>query len=254
MHFTATPLIPPPASVLQPPSINGTLRYEGSNRLGKSRSARWLPTWNVSGRWNISDEPWMRGLQPVLSHAVLKASYSLTAESGPSWVTNSNVVISSYNPWRPTPGEQETLKRRPFVGKAGKNLDEFLQLMGMERETLYVSNVVKIRPTSLGKTGRVRNRAPSKEEIALFLPFLMKEIDLVKPQCLVTLGNVPLKALMGPKATVGDLHGRWHTAANGLPLFALYHPAAIIYRRELKEVYAQDVLQLKASLTIGTSK
>lgn len=152
------------------------------------------------------------------------------------------------------PGEQETLKRRPFVGKAGKNLDEFLDLMGMERETLYVSNVVKIRPTSLGKTGRVRNRAPSKEEIALFLPFLMKEIDLVKPQSIVTLGNVPLKALLGPKATVGELHGRWHTASNGLPLFALYHPAAIIYRRELKEVYAQDVLALKASLTIETSK
>lgn len=152
------------------------------------------------------------------------------------------------------PGEQETLKRRPFVGKAGKNLDEFLALMGMERETLYVSNVVKIRPTSIGKTGRVRNRAPSKEEIALFLPFLMKEIDLVKPQCIVTLGNVPLKALLGPKATVGELHGRWHTAVNGLPLFALYHPAAIIYRRELKEVYAQDVLALKASLTIETSK
>ena len=152
------------------------------------------------------------------------------------------------------PGEQETLKRRPFVGKAGKNLDEFLDLMGMERETLYVSNVVKIRPTSLGKTGRVRNRAPSKEEIALFLPFLMKEIDLVKPQSIVTLGNVPLKALLGPKATVGELHGRWHTASNGLPLFALYHPAAIIYRRELKEVYAQAVLALKASLTIETSK
>ena len=152
------------------------------------------------------------------------------------------------------PGEKESIEGRPFVGKAGKNLDEFLQLMGMERETLYVSNVVKIRPTSLGKTGRVRNRAPSKEEIALFLPFLMKEIDLVKPQSIVTLGNVPLKALLGPKATVGELHGRWHTASNGLPLFALYHPAAIIYRRELKEVYAQDVLQLKASLTIGTSK
>ena len=90
-------------------SLNGTVRYEGSNRLGKSRTARWLPTWNVSGRWNVSDEPWMRSLYPVLSHAVLKASYSLTAESGPSWVTNSNVVISSYNPWRPTPSEQETL-------------------------------------------------------------------------------------------------------------------------------------------------
>lgn len=152
------------------------------------------------------------------------------------------------------PGEQETLQRRPFVGKAGKNLDEFLELMGIDRKSLYVSNVVKIRPTSLGKTGRVRNRAPSKEEISLFLPFLMKEIELVAPKALVTLGNVPLKALMGAKATVGELHGRWHTAANGLPLYALYHPAAIIYRRELKEVYVRDVLSLKASLTFETQK
>ena len=152
------------------------------------------------------------------------------------------------------PGEQETLKRRPFVGKAGKNLDEFLALMGIQRETIYVSNVVKIRPTSVGSTGRVRNRAPSKEEIALFLPFLQKEIGLVSPKAIVTLGNVPLKALMGAKATVGDMHGRWHTAENGEKLFALYHPAAIIYRRELKQVYEQDVLVLRDTLTIETQK
>ena len=90
-------------------SLNGTVRYEGSNRLGKSRSARWLPTWNVSGRWNISDEPWMRSLQPYLSHAALKASYSLTAESGPSWVTNSNVVIAASNRWRPSAFDKETI-------------------------------------------------------------------------------------------------------------------------------------------------
>ena len=81
-------------------SINATVRYEGSNRLGKARSARWLPTWNVSGRWNISDEPWMNALDPVLSHAALKLSYSLTAESGPAWVTNSHAVIKADNPWR----------------------------------------------------------------------------------------------------------------------------------------------------------
>ncbi|MBQ9195808.1 MAG: uracil-DNA glycosylase [Clostridia bacterium] len=152
------------------------------------------------------------------------------------------------------PGEQETLKRRPFVGKAGKNLDEFLMLMGIERESIYVSNVVKIRPTSVGSTGRVRNRAPSREEIALFLPFLIKEIDLVSPKAIVTLGNVPLKALMGPKATVGELHGQWHATGNGGRLFALYHPAAIIYRRELKQVYEQDVIALRDSLTIETRK
>ena len=90
-------------------SLTGTIRYEGSNRLGKSRTARWLPTWNVSGRWNISDEPWMRSLQPYLSHAVLKASYSLTGESGPSWVTNSDVVIEAYNPWRNNVNDRETI-------------------------------------------------------------------------------------------------------------------------------------------------
>ena len=89
-------------------SLNGTIRYEGSNRLGKSRSARWLPTWNVSGRWNLSDEKWMRPLQPYLSHAALKVSYSLTAESGPSSVTNSNVVIEATNRWRPSAFDKET--------------------------------------------------------------------------------------------------------------------------------------------------
>ncbi len=90
-------------------SVTGTMRYEGSNRLGKSRSARWLPTWNISGRWNISDEPWMRPLSPALSHAAIKLSYSLTAESGPSWVTNSNVVIEADNPWRPVAKDKESI-------------------------------------------------------------------------------------------------------------------------------------------------
>ena len=151
------------------------------------------------------------------------------------------------------PGEQETIKRRPFVGKAGKNLDEFLELMQMKREDIFVSNVIKIRPTAVGSTGRIKNRAPSREEIELFTPYLMKEIELVKPRALVTLGNVPLRALMG-KSTIGDMHGKWHTACNGLPLFALYHPAAVIYRRELKQVYEQDVCILRDSLTIQTRK
>ena len=81
--------------------LNGTIRYEGTNKLGKSRSARWLPTWNVSGAWNVSDEQWMRPYERYLSHLSLKASYSLTADRGPSSVTNSQVVIRSLTPWRP---------------------------------------------------------------------------------------------------------------------------------------------------------
>ena len=90
-------------------TINGTIRYEGTNKLGKSRSARWLPTWNVSGAWNAHEEPWFRKtFKNALTTATLKASYSLTAESGPSWVTNSLPVIRSYNPWRPSAGLRES--------------------------------------------------------------------------------------------------------------------------------------------------
>lgn len=83
-------------------TITGTGRYEGSNRLGKSRSARWLPTWNIAGAWNMHEEGFFKRLEPTLSHFTLKASYSLTADVGPADVTNSRVVINSFTPWRST--------------------------------------------------------------------------------------------------------------------------------------------------------
>ena len=141
------------------------------------------------------------------------------------------------------PGEQETLQRRPFVGKAGKNLDEFLQLAGIDRSRLYVSNTVKFRPTKISPAGRTVNRPPTQEEIKLFLPWLKKEIALVSPRCVVTLGNVPLKALMDRKATVGDLHGRF-IEADGYTLYPMYHPASLIYNPSLREAYEADVVRL----------
>ncbi len=89
-------------------SITGTFRYEGSNRLGKARSARWLPTWNIGGAWNMHEENFFESLQPTLSHMTLKASYSLTADAGPADVTNSFVNINSYTPWRPSASLGET--------------------------------------------------------------------------------------------------------------------------------------------------
>lgn len=89
-------------------SINGTYRYEGTNRLGKSRSARWLPTWNVSAAWNVHEENFFKKIEPTLSHLTFRLSYSLTADRGPSNVTNANVVIKSENPWRPFASVKET--------------------------------------------------------------------------------------------------------------------------------------------------
>ena len=89
-------------------TVNGTIRYEGTNKLGKTTSARWLPTWNVSGAWNLHEEEWMKGAYPYLSFLSLKGSYSLTADRGPASVTNSRVVIKSTNLWKPTAGDQES--------------------------------------------------------------------------------------------------------------------------------------------------
>lgn len=146
------------------------------------------------------------------------------------------------------PGEQEVMQRRPFVGKAGKNLNEFLELAGLNREEIYVSNVVKIRPTEKGASGRFRNRAPNQEELALFTPFLMRETALIQPKLVVTLGNVPLQAYLGKHCTVGACHGKAHLTSDGMQVFSLYHPASIIYRPQLKEVYVQDILLLRDML------
>jgi len=93
--------------------INGTLRYEGTNKLGKATSARWLPTWNVSGAWNAHEESffqkWMEKTNYAVSHLSLRASYSLTADRGPSYVSNAMPIYYSTNAWRPEGDQMETV-------------------------------------------------------------------------------------------------------------------------------------------------
>lgn len=156
------------------------------------------------------------------------------------------------------PGEQEALQGKPFVGRAGRNLEGFLETLGLRREEIYLTNAVKLRPTKISPSGRTVNRPPTKEERALFAPWLMREIAIVKPAALVTLGNVALGAFR--RESVGKLHGRWSRAvvsppdgeAFTLPLFALYHPASVIYNRALEQPYRDDLLKLREALRVKT--
>ena len=88
--------------------VNGTVRYEGTNTLGRARKSRWLPTWNVSGAWNAHEEEWFKQLEPWFSHLTLKGSYSLTADRGPYDISNSNPIMNSYITWRPDVDSRET--------------------------------------------------------------------------------------------------------------------------------------------------
>ena len=147
------------------------------------------------------------------------------------------------------PGREEVLAKRPFVGKAGRNLDEFLKAAGLKRENLYLTNVVKFRTTRTSEKGSISNRPPTQEEIVLCKPCLEAEIEAVAPKLILTLGNVALQALLGRDAKIGQYHGRAVAYGPGRAVFALYHPASIIYNPKLRERYEADLLELRAYLT-----
>lgn len=143
------------------------------------------------------------------------------------------------------PGKQEETQGRPFVGTAGKNLKGFLQILGLKREDIYITNLVKLRPSKLSPAGNLVNRPPGKAEKAFFTPYLYEEVALLSPNFIVTLGNNALEAFC--KASIGEVHGRLLNV-NGFRLFPLYHPAAIIYNQKLKATYAEDLEKLKLLL------
>jgi DNA polymerase len=145
------------------------------------------------------------------------------------------------------PGEKEEETGRPFVGAAGKNLDEFLDIVKLKREDIYITNVVKIRPYKVSpETGRKSNRPPNKKEVDISIDTLDKQLDFIKPKIVVTLGNVPLKALLGDdNAKIGDYHGKTVVLKEFI-LFPLYHPASIIYKKSLYDTYIEDVNNLKS--------
>ena len=144
------------------------------------------------------------------------------------------------------PGAEETKLGRPFVGKAGKQLDTLIALFGVDRESVYISNVVKYRPV-VRSPKSVRNRTPQPAEIEQSLPLLRREIELIRPDMILTLGNTPLKGVYqlngGKPPVIGAVHGAEcmvEISGRRVTLIPLYHPASGIYNRSLVEVMEQD--------------
>lgn len=150
------------------------------------------------------------------------------------------------------PGREEAACGRPFVGKAGKQLDAMLALAGIDRAETFVTNAVKYRPFRQNGS-RTSNRTPSQQEIRDGLSLLREEIEIVRPSVIATLGNVPLSAVISlasgyvAPVTVGSAHGAptvYQIGGRPQRVFPLYHPAASIYNRELKPVLERDLALL----------
>lgn len=144
------------------------------------------------------------------------------------------------------PGKNEAQKGIPFCGASGKLLDKMLASIGLEREQVYVTNIVKDRPPE--------NRDPSKEEIALYAPFLDQQIDIIQPQVIVTLGRFSMEFILkkfdAPEKTekISVLHGKTIPAQASygtIQVVPLFHPAVALYNIGQKETLLEDFLVLK---------
>lgn len=120
------------------------------------------------------------------------------------------------------PGANEVEEGEPFVGRAGNRMDEILHKIGVDRDELYITNLVKIRPPD--------NRDPKKDEIEAWEPLLKKELEEVNPEVVVTLGNFASKEIIGTSKGISKIHGRTFRK-NGWKIMPAYHPAATLYDR-----------------------
>lgn len=133
------------------------------------------------------------------------------------------------------PGVQEAKTGRPFVGRAGRLLEQLLYGIGLKREQVYISNVLKTHPPG--------NRRPSRTEVERELPFLRRQIELLEPKLLTLLGSTALKALVDPKAKITQLRGRW-LEIDGIPTLVTYHPAAALRDDSRRTALEEDFAAL----------
>ena len=137
------------------------------------------------------------------------------------------------------PGWHEDQQGRPFVGPAGQFLDELLQSISLKRSEAYIANVVKCRPPS--------NRDPLPDEIGACRKWLDRQMELIKPKMIVTLGRYSM-ARFFPGATISKVHGTARTS-EGVTYFAMYHPAAALHQGSLRGVIMEDMLRIPSFLT-----
>ncbi|MCL2745542.1 MAG: uracil-DNA glycosylase [Coriobacteriia bacterium] len=138
------------------------------------------------------------------------------------------------------PGRNEDLGGEPFIGAAGKVLDEFLAEAGLNRDEVYIANVVKCRPPN--------NRNPLPEEIAACSPYLQIQLELIRPTVVVTLGKFASQSLLQTTRGISSLQGQLQQTEH-FKVLPLYHPAATIYDRTKREPFFEAATTLRQVLS-----
>ena len=139
------------------------------------------------------------------------------------------------------PGADEDARGEPFVGRAGRKLDEMIRSIGLEREEVYIANVVKCRPPD--------NRTPEPDEIATCVPFLFAQIEAIRPKVIVALGAPATKTLLGTRIGITQIRGTWGTFRE-IPVMPTFHPAYLlrVYTEENRRKVWDDLKAARAKM------
>ena len=138
------------------------------------------------------------------------------------------------------PGEQEDLSGVPFVGRAGQLLDKFLYAVDINREDVYIANILKCRPP--------KNRDPLPEEEDACIGYLREQVALINPKVIVCLGRISAMRLIKPDFKITQEHGQWFKKGNYL-MTAVYHPAALLRDPRKKEDMLEDMKKIKEKIS-----
>ena len=152
------------------------------------------------------------------------------------------------------PGHNEEKEGEPFVGPAGQKLNDILKAMGVKREDVYISNLVKFRPALPRQT--TNNRKPTPVEMAACLPLVLAEISVVKPKVIIALGGTSAEGLLGLEGTVGSMRGKWHDVS-GVPVRVTYHPSYLLQSggsNDVKRALWEDMLAAMEKLGMPISE
>ena len=143
------------------------------------------------------------------------------------------------------PGHDEDLQGLPFVGRAGKLLTQMIEAMGLQRQDVYICNIVKCRPP--------QNRQPEKDEVATCSPFLDRQLAVLAPKVIVCLGNVAAQTLLGTNKSISSFRGQWFDF-RGSKLIATYHPAFLLRTPSAKSEVWTDLKKVMAELGLKPPK
>jgi uracil-DNA glycosylase family 4 len=145
------------------------------------------------------------------------------------------------------PGENEDLQGRPFVGRAGDLLNKMIAGMGLKREQVYICNIVKCRPPG--------NRVPAPDEVATCTPYLERQLEIIRPQTIVTLGLPAMQYMLQTKTSMGRMRGQWQQW-RGIKLMPTYHPAYVLrsYTDETRRAVWSDLQKVMVEVGLPVPK